>query len=57
MVPLEQLAPRPVAELRRLRGRTDDVGEEHRGKQAVALDDVPLAALPDPDQEPLPTTE
>src|SRR5436305_605987 len=35
VVPLEQLAPAPVAELRRPLRRPDDVGEEHRRENAV----------------------
>ena len=37
VVPLEQVAPAPVAELRRPLGRADDVGEEHRREHAVGL--------------------
>jgi hypothetical protein len=53
VVPLEELAPCPVAELHRLLRRADDVGEEDGGKHAVRLDDVPLAPLPDAGQEAL----
>ena len=45
-MPLEELPPASVAELRRLRGRADDVREENRGEDAVGLALLPPAGLP-----------
>ena len=53
VVPLEELAPGPVAERYRLLGRADDVGEKDGGKDAVSFDDVPFVPVPDAAQKPL----
>src|SRR6202035_2358862 len=50
MVGLEQLAPAAVAELARLLGRPDEVGEENRREHALGIGRLALAGqeLPDP---------
>ena len=53
VVPLEQLAPAAVAELGRLCGRADDVGEEDGREHAVGLGGIPAAALADSGEEAL----
>jgi hypothetical protein len=53
MVPFEQLAPSPVAELGRSSGRTDDVGEEHCRQHTFGLGFIPAAGLPHVAQERL----
>jgi hypothetical protein len=50
---LQELAPGGIAELCRLRRRTDDVREEDGGKNAIALDEMPLASVPERAQVPL----
>ena len=51
MVPLEQPAPSAVAELGRLGGRTDDVGEEDGREDALGLDALRPRCRADRDEE------
>ena len=48
VVLLDEVAPAPVPELRRLRGRADEIGEEHGGEHAIA------ACLPRATRQELP---
>jgi hypothetical protein len=43
VMPPQQIAPCPVAQARRLLGRTDDVGEQHRRQDAIVLQCFVLA--------------
>src|SRR5206468_2107513 len=51
VMPFEEVAPGAVAELERLRGRADDVSEEHGCEHAVRLDVVPAPRFPDVAEE------
>jgi hypothetical protein len=53
VVALEHFPPGAVAELRRLRGRPDDVGEQNGGENAIRLFVLPAAGLPDVREETL----
>ena len=52
VVALEQLAPGAVAELERLAGRIDDVGEQHCREHAVGLRLLPAPGRPHVGQKP-----
>jgi hypothetical protein len=44
----DKFAPCRIADLSKFRGGIGNISEQHRRQHAISLDQVPLAALPEP---------